>query len=79
MEFKPCQGGNNCTEEGTHCQGCGRSHEEIAETRQLVEAMADFALKMGYENVEQFAQFVAQKATNKAMISRMQAAALGRR
>lgn len=79
MEFKPCQGGNNCTEAGTHCQGCGRSHEEIAETRQIIEALTAFALKMDYENLEQFTQFVAQKAANKAMMSRMQAAALGRR
>lgn len=29
MKFGPCIGG--CTNEGTHCEGCGRSHEEVAE------------------------------------------------
>ncbi len=72
MQFSPCRGGNNCTQDGTHCQGCGRSHEEIAETRQLVDAMAQFALKMGYENVEEFARFVAMKAAFKATMMKAQ-------
>ena len=31
MDFVACNG--DCTEEGTHCEGCGRSHEEIAELK----------------------------------------------
>jgi len=34
MKFSPCTG--NCTEEGTNCEGCGRSHEEIAEMNMLI-------------------------------------------
>ena len=68
MKFSPCRGGTNCTREGTHCQGCGRNHEEIAETRQLIDAVARYALKMGYENVQEFTQFVADKAAGKANI-----------
>ena len=31
MKFVPCNS-DLCTKDGTHCAGCGRSHEEIAET-----------------------------------------------
>lgn len=57
MKFSPCTG--KCTEEGTHCEGCGRSHEEIAEMRRHVGALIAFAEKMGYENLEEFADGVA--------------------
>lgn len=57
MKFNPCTG--ECTEDGTHCKGCGRSHEEIAEMRQLVSGLVAYAQKMDYENVEDFAEGVA--------------------
>ncbi|MBT8060116.1 MAG: DUF1289 domain-containing protein [Gammaproteobacteria bacterium] len=57
MIFKPCNG--ECTEEGTHCDGCGRSHEEIAEMKELVGGLVAFAEKMEYENIEDFANGVA--------------------
>ncbi len=57
MKFIPCTG--KCTEEGTHCEGCGRSHEEIAEMRKPVEALVTLANKMKYENLEDFANAVA--------------------
>ena len=66
MKFNPCRGGAFCTQEGTHCGGCGRSHEEIAETRQLMDTVAQFALKMGYENIEEFTEFVGIKSAGKA-------------
>ena len=31
MKFNPCN--DKCTYEGSHCQGCGRSHQEIADTK----------------------------------------------
>ena len=55
--FKPCSG--DCTEEGTHCEGCGRSHEEVAELRELVAGLVAYAEKMEYENIEDFANGVA--------------------
>jgi hypothetical protein len=64
-QFNPCRGKDYCTEEGTHCEGCGRSHEEIAATRELIGELADFALKMGYDNIEEFVNFVADKAVKK--------------
>ncbi len=73
MKFSPCRGGDNCTQDGTHCQGCGRSHQEIGETRQLIDALAQYALKMGYDNPIEFTQFVAAKAAGKAMMLKAQA------
>jgi hypothetical protein len=57
MKFSPCIG--QCTDEGTHCAGCGRTHEEVAETRELVMSLANYAHKMNYENPTDFAGFVA--------------------
>ena len=63
MKFNPCTG--LCTEEGTHCEGCGRSHEEIAETRRMVKEMVSFAQSQGYENVEDFADFIGKSVLKK--------------
>jgi hypothetical protein len=57
MKFSPCTG--ECTEAGTHCEGCGRSHEEIAEMSAQVAGIVAFAQKMQYENIEEFADGVA--------------------
>lgn len=73
MRFSPCLGGDNCSKEGTHCKSCGRSHEEIAETKALAKAITDFALKMEYENVEEFVQFVSDKAVKKVKLARAMA------
>lgn len=57
MIFKPCNG--ECTEDGTHCKGCGRSQEDVAEMRRLVGALVDYAKQKEYENIEDFAEGVA--------------------
>jgi len=57
MKFKPCTG--ECTDEGTHCEGCGRTHEEIEAMRQSVGKLVELAEKMKYENLEDFADAVA--------------------
>ena len=57
MIFKPCTG--DCTEECAHCEGCGRSHEEIAEMKKRVGSLVEFAKAMDYENFEDFANGVA--------------------
>jgi hypothetical protein len=53
MIFSPCI--SKCTDEGTHCEGCGRSHEEVAETNQMVMQLVNYARDKGYENIEEFA------------------------
>jgi len=57
MKFSPCISGK-CTHEGTHCEGCGRSHEEIAETKNMVMELVSYAQKKGYENIEDFSNFI---------------------
>lgn len=64
MKFSPCISGQ-CTTEGTHCAGCGRSHEEIAETKQHVMALVGLAQKLEYENIEEFAAFVGKSVLRK--------------
>lgn len=54
MKFNPCNG--QCTKEDTHCEGCGRSHEEIASMKKLVTSAVAFAAKMDYENTEDYAK-----------------------
>lgn len=57
MIFNPCTG--KCTEEGTHCEGCGRTHKEIADMRKPVDDLVALAKKMEYENIEDFSNAVA--------------------
>jgi len=74
MRFSPCRGGDFCTREGTHCEGCGRSQQEIAETSELVGAVVKYALDMGYENIEEFTAFVGEKAAKKARKAQLEQA-----
>ena len=57
MKFKPCNG--ECTDEGSHCEGCGRSHEEIAAMGKPVDDLVALAQMMRYGNPEDFADAVA--------------------
>ncbi len=52
MKFNPCI--DECTTEGTHCAGCGRAHQEIADTRKLVMSIVSFIRSQDYENTEEF-------------------------
>lgn len=52
MKFIPCN--DQCTYEGTHCEGCGRSHQEIAETKALVKLVVNFIQQQNYENPGEF-------------------------
>ena len=67
MKFNPCT--DNCTKDGTHCAGCGRSHEEIAETKKLVGALVEFAQRQDYENTEDFVNAVAKSLLKKLQAS----------
>lgn len=69
MKFNPCVSGGQCTEDGTHCKGCGRSHEEIAETKQLIMQIVKFAQKMEYENIDEFAGFIGKTVLKKLQAS----------
>lgn len=64
MKFTPCTS-TECTKEGSHCKGCGRSHEEIAETKSMVMNLVSFAKKQDYENPEDFADFIRKSLAKK--------------
>ncbi len=63
MKFVPCN--SACTYEGTHCEGCGRSHEEIAEMKKLVMACVDFAQRQEYENIDDYVNALAKSIRKK--------------
>lgn len=58
MKYRPCTGG--CTDQGTHCDGCGRSHEDVAELNRMIKELAVYARRMEYENIEDYANSVAK-------------------
>jgi predicted Fe-S protein YdhL (DUF1289 family) len=63
MKFNPCI--DQCTSEGTHCQGCGRSHQEIANTKKLVMSVVDFVKTQQYENSEEFVNKISKSVLKK--------------
>ncbi|MCX7106717.1 MAG: DUF1289 domain-containing protein [Methylococcales bacterium] len=63
MKFNPCI--DKCTSEGTHCQGCGRSFEEIAGTKKLVISIVDFIQSQHYDNSEEFVSAISKSVLKK--------------
>ena len=63
MKFNPCI--DKCTYEGSHCQGCGRSFEEIAHTKQLVMSIVNFVQSQDYENSEEFVNAISKSVLKK--------------
>ena len=63
--FTPCKGKTACRDDGEKCLTCDRSFAEISRTRELIDALADFACTQGYDNVEEFAAYVARKVEKK--------------
>ncbi len=68
--FTPCKGKTACRDDGEKCLTCGRSFAEIEQTRQLIDALAEFVIAMGYENAEEFAAYVADKVEKKVRYRR---------
>jgi predicted Fe-S protein YdhL (DUF1289 family) len=67
MKFSPCI--DKCTQEGTHCEGCGRTHQEIAETKKMVMALVNYAKMKNYENSEEFANTIGKSILKKLISS----------
>lgn len=63
MKFQPCL--DKCTSDGSHCAGCGRSHQEIAETKQLVKSIVSFIQQQDYDNPEEFVARISQSVLKK--------------
>lgn len=67
MKFTPCI--DQCTKDGTHCQGCGRSHEEIAATKQIVQSAVQFVQQQQYENPEDFVAAISKSILKKVQLA----------
>ena len=65
--FNPCKGKTACRDDGEKCLTCGRSLGEIEQTRILIDALAELALVQGYDNVNQFVVYVADKLEKKIL------------
>lgn len=65
LHFKPCVSRNACSEDGTHCRACGRSHGEVAKTRTLVNQLTEFLLETGYDNQDDFFDYLNKKVGKK--------------
>lgn len=63
MKFVPCQ--DRCTTDGTHCQGCGRSHDEIASTKHLIAGVIRYIQEQGYDNPDDFVSVLSKKVLKK--------------
>lgn len=63
--FTPCKGKTACRDDGKNCLVCGRSLQEIKATRKLIDALAELAIDYDYENISEFAAYVAGKAERK--------------
>lgn len=68
--FTPCKGKTVCRDDGVICLTCGRSFAEIEQTRNMIDALAEFALARGYDNVGEFAVYVADKVEKKVKYRR---------
>lgn len=68
--FKPCQGKTACRDDGRQCLTCGRDFAEIAQTRALIDALAELALAQDYANVDEFAAYIAKKLEKKVRYRR---------
>lgn len=71
MKFNPCA--DQCTYDGSHCQGCGRSHEEIAATKKLVMSLVNFVDEQQYDNADDFMAAVSKSVLKKLQKLREQA------
>jgi hypothetical protein len=65
MSFKPCINRNACTEDGTHCRACGRSHEEIAQLRHIVNQTYALINRWEYDNLDDFFNYLQKKIGKK--------------
>lgn len=63
MKFNPCV--DECTYDGSHCKGCGRSHEEIAATKKLVMSIVNFVQEHDYDNSEDFMSVISKSVLKK--------------
>lgn len=59
--FEPCHGKDACRDDGERCLTCGRPLDEIARLRAGIDALATLALEAGYDNSEEYVQYITRK------------------
>ncbi|TEW52642.1 DUF1289 domain-containing protein [Psychromonas algicola] len=64
MKFSPCT--SDCTSEGTHCGGCGRSRVEITETQAITKQLVAHLVKYNYDDPENFLDNIKAKALKRS-------------
>ena len=67
MKFSPCT--SLCTTEGSHCKGCGRSHEEINDSKALVANIMQHLTKYNYDDPEAFLEMLQAKSLKKLALT----------
>lgn len=60
MTFSPCT--DQYTSGGDTCQGCGRTHTEIRESKALVGKIVGHLKEHGYEDPENFLTMLTKKS-----------------
>jgi predicted Fe-S protein YdhL (DUF1289 family) len=60
MKFSPCA--NQCTCDGSFCQGCGRSHTEIRESKALLRKVVAHLMEYEYDDPENFLKMLNNKS-----------------
>ena len=61
--FRPCQGKSACRDNGVLCLTCGRKLNEVVQLRELMQQLASLALNYDYENVDEYADYIARKVS----------------
>lgn len=59
--FRPCQGKSACRDNGVLCLTCGRKLNEIYQLRELMQQLTALAIEYDYENVDEYADYLARK------------------
>jgi hypothetical protein len=72
--FTPCQGKNACRDNGVLCLTCGRKLSEIEKLRELMQELSDLAIDYEYDNVDDYAQYIARKVVKMIVYKRQEAA-----
>lgn len=66
MKFSPCT--SNCTSDGSYCQGCGRSHKEIRETKAICAKLVAHMFEYGYDDPENFLEMLRTKSLKRLSV-----------
>ncbi|QTR47657.1 hypothetical protein J9253_06985 [Thiothrix litoralis] len=64
-QFNHCKGKDACRDDSERCLTCGRKLTEVARTVFLMNELSDFVIEQDYDNVDEFAAYIARKLVKK--------------